>query len=87
MAPRIHENLLAPWHLKGKAIGTLWAIAHTPERKFDAEDARLLASLARFASAAHQLTSALAEAQARREELERWIAERTRALSEANERA
>ena len=35
-------------------IGTVWALGHTPERHFDAEDARLLTSLARFAAVAHQ---------------------------------
>jgi PAS domain S-box-containing protein len=67
--PRIHENLLAPWHVKGKAGGTLWAIKHTPEGRFDAEDARLLQSLARFAAAAFQTTSALDEATAERSAL------------------
>lgn len=39
--PRIYENLLAPWHVEGTAVGTLWAIKHTPEGQFDAEDARV----------------------------------------------
>ncbi|MPR10739.1 PAS domain-containing protein [Microvirga tunisiensis] len=74
--PRIYENLLAPWHVKGEALGTLWAIRHTPEGRFDAEDARVLQSLARFAAAAFQMTSALDEAKADRTELE----QRTKAL-------
>ncbi|MGX1167023.1 PAS domain S-box-containing protein [Bradyrhizobium sp. USDA 372] len=74
--PRIYENLLAPWHAKGKAVGTLWAIHHTPEGRFDAEDARVLQSLARFAAAAVQMISALDEATAERNELE----QRTKAL-------
>ena len=69
--PRIYENLLAPWHVKDEALGTLWAIRHTPEGRFDAEDARVLQSLARFAAAAFQMTSALDEAKADRTELER----------------
>lgn len=60
--PRIYENLLAPWHVRGEPVGTLWAIKHSPEGRFDAEDARLLQSLARFAAAAFQMTSALEEA-------------------------
>jgi len=60
--PRIYENLLAPWHVGGEAVGTLWAIKHTRDGRFDAEDARLLQSLARFAAAAYQMTSALDEA-------------------------
>jgi PAS domain S-box-containing protein len=62
--PRVCEALLAPWQANGKAVGTLWAVAHGPQRRFDAEDARLLVSLARFAAAAYQMTSALAEAKA-----------------------
>lgn len=86
MRPQLHENLLAPLHRGGEPVGALWAIAHGPERKFDAEDARLLVSLARLAAAAHQASCALIEAQAGREELERRVEERSRALSEADER-
>ena len=64
--PRIYENLLAPWHVKGKAVGTLWAIKHTADGRFDAEDARVLQSLARFAAAAFQMISALEETTAER---------------------
>ena len=39
-----------------EALGTLWAIRHTPEERFDAEDARVLQSLARFAAAAFHMT-------------------------------
>lgn len=67
--PRIYENLLTPWHAEGKAVGTLWAIKHTPDGRFDAEDARILQSLARFAAAAFQITSALDEAAVERSAL------------------
>lgn len=68
--PRIYENLLTPWHAEGKAIGTLWAIKHTPNGRFDAEDARVLQSLARFTAAAFQMTAALDEASAERAALQ-----------------
>ncbi|MBV9658643.1 MAG: PAS domain S-box protein [Verrucomicrobia bacterium] len=55
--PRIYESLLVPWEVGGRVVGTLWAISHTPEHRFDAEDARLLKNLARFASAAHAVAS------------------------------
>ena len=42
--PPIFENLLVPFHLEGRPVETVWAIAHRPERKFDGEDARLLSS-------------------------------------------
>jgi PAS domain S-box-containing protein len=49
------ENLTVPFHSAGEPVGTLWVLSHTPERKFDAEDARLLTSLSRFAGAAYQM--------------------------------
>jgi PAS domain S-box-containing protein len=71
--PRIFESLLAPFSLNGKPVGTVWAIGHSPERKFDGEDARVLGSLAHVASAAHQMVRALEAATARGDELERRI--------------
>ncbi|MGA2229720.1 MAG: ATP-binding protein [Tepidisphaeraceae bacterium] len=52
--PLAEEGLLVPFYLKGKAVGTIWVIAHTDRRKFDAEDLRQLESASRFASAAYQ---------------------------------
>ncbi|MGH8181419.1 MAG: PAS domain S-box protein [Steroidobacteraceae bacterium] len=52
--PPAEESLLVPFHVEGKPVGTIWAMTHDLERKFDAEDLRLLQSLARFASAAYQ---------------------------------
>jgi C4-dicarboxylate-specific signal transduction histidine kinase len=54
-APLADEGLLVPFYVNGKAVGTIWAIAHDPHRKFDAEDLRLLESIGRFASAAYQV--------------------------------
>src|SRR4051812_26912083 len=51
LKPRIYEMLVAPWEVDGAVTGTLWAIMHAPENGFDAEDARLLADLARYAAA------------------------------------
>jgi PAS domain S-box-containing protein len=52
--PLADEGLLVPFYVNGKAVGTIWAIAHNDRRKFDAEDLRLLESMGRFASAAYQ---------------------------------
>ena len=52
--PLAEEGLLIPFYVNGKAVGTIWAIAHNKHRKFDAEDLRLLESMSRFASAAYQ---------------------------------
>lgn len=52
--PLAEEGLLVPFYVEGKAVGTIWTIAHDDGRKFDAEDLRQLESLSRFASAAYQ---------------------------------
>jgi PAS domain S-box-containing protein len=78
----IVEALLVPFHVAGQPIGTVWAVAHTANRKFDAEDARLLTSLSRFAAAAYQMTAAL-DAEAGKAEQERRA---EAALRESEER-
>lgn len=57
--PLADEGLLVPFYVNGKSVGTIWAIAHTTVRKFDAEDLRLLESMGRFASAAYQVVEAI----------------------------
>jgi PAS domain S-box-containing protein len=52
--PEAEEALLVPFYSGGKAVGTVWAVAHDIARKFDSEDRRQLESLAGFASAAYQ---------------------------------
>ncbi len=68
--PAAEEGLLVPFYVHGKAVGTIWAIAHDECRKFDSEDLRLLVSLGTFASAAYQAVEqvhTLADAQARQQ--------------------
>lgn len=48
----IHEVLLAPFHLSGSPIGTLWIVSHTPQCQFDAEGLRIVQSLCGFAATA-----------------------------------
>src|ERR1700751_2108813 len=57
--PLAEEGLLVPFHVNGKAVGTIWAITHDKQRQFDAEDLRLLESLGRFASAAYQAVESI----------------------------
>jgi signal transduction histidine kinase len=57
--PLAEEGLLVPFSVNGKAVGTIWAIAHSHARAFDAEDLRLLESMGRFASAAYQTVDAI----------------------------
>jgi PAS domain S-box-containing protein len=59
VTPTVEECLLVPFYVAGKAVGTIWAMAHDHSRKFDAEDRRQLVSLARFASVAYQASSVL----------------------------
>jgi PAS domain S-box-containing protein len=70
--PLAEEGLLVPFYVSGKAVGTIWAIAHNSERQFDAEDLRLLESMGRFASAAYQAVGSI-------EDLKLEIAARERA--------
>jgi predicted Ser/Thr protein kinase len=59
--PLADEGLLVPFYVNGKAVGTIWAVAHNNRRKFDAEDLRLLESMSRFASTAYQTLATIDE--------------------------
>jgi len=59
VTPAVEEALLVPFYVEGKAVGTIWAVAHDPQRKFDAEDERLMLSLGKFASSAYQILASL----------------------------
>jgi PAS domain S-box-containing protein len=78
--PLAEEGLLVPFYVDRKAVGTIWAIAHSNRHKFDAEDLRLLESMGRFASAAYQAAESV-------EELKLEIAARERAETALREQA
>jgi len=59
VTPAVEECLLVPFYVAGKAVGTVWAVAHDDRRKFDAEDERLMTSLGEFASSAYQVMASL----------------------------
>ena len=61
VTPAVEECLLVPFYIEGKAVGTIWAIAHDNRRKFDNEDLRVLTSLGIFASASYQVVEQLRE--------------------------
>jgi hypothetical protein len=63
MQPTIVEALLVPFSFEGKPVGTIWVMTHDDAHRFDAEDARLIGNLGRFAAAAYYLRSALADAE------------------------
>jgi C4-dicarboxylate-specific signal transduction histidine kinase len=97
--PLAEEGLLAPFFVNGKAVGTIWVIAHRNHRNFDAEDQRLLESMGRFASAAYQTVESIeelksevvarekveAELRELTDSLERQVRARTRELEHRNE--
>ena len=59
VTPPVEEALLVPFYVEGKAVGTIWAIAHDACKKFDMEDQRLMCSLGKFASSAYQILASL----------------------------
>ena len=63
------EVLLVPFHQGGIVIGTVWVVAHSPDRHFDSEDARLVASLTQFAGAAVQMLNRVAATEAAEQSL------------------
>jgi PAS domain S-box-containing protein len=68
--PLAEEGLLVPFYIGNQAVGTIWVIAHSSRRKFDAEDLRQLESMGRFASAAYRTTKLLETGEAGRAALE-----------------
>ena len=67
-SPMLDEALLVPLHVPGGPSGTLWLVSHDETCRFDREDARLLASLARFAALGLRTLSLLGdETSARRD--------------------
>jgi PAS domain-containing protein len=73
--PAAEECLLVPFHVHGKAVGTIWAIMHSDRRQFDAEDDRVMDSLGKFASSAYQALVSI-------DELKFQVAEREKAEAE-----
>src|SRR4030095_11398153 len=69
VTPPVEECLLVPFYCDGKAVGTIWAIAHNSLRKFDAEDKRQLVSLGCFASSAYRVVAFLDALEQQRETL------------------
>ena len=81
ISPAAEESLLAPFYVGGKAVGTIWAIMHSDRRKFDAEDNRVMSSLAKFASSAYQAVVSINEFKSQmnaRETAESRLREQTR---------
>jgi signal transduction histidine kinase/CheY-like chemotaxis protein len=82
--PAIAEALLIPFHDGRKAVGIVWLLTHSNERKFDSEDLRQMTSLSSFASAAYHAKRAIDKSMNLREFLEKRVDDRTKALSHVN---
>jgi len=59
VVPPLEEVLLVPFYVEHKAIGTIWSASHNVERRFDAEDERLMTSLGTLASSTFQELASL----------------------------
>jgi hypothetical protein len=55
ITPPLEEVLLVPFHMNGKAVGTVWAVIHEPGKYFEPEDKRLLENLSDFAATAYRV--------------------------------
>jgi hypothetical protein len=53
--PPLEEVLLIPFLVDRRPVGTIWAVIHNPDRKFEPEDRRLLKNLSAFASQAFKV--------------------------------
>ena len=85
VTPAPEEALLAPFHIAGKAVGTIWAVMHSDRRKFDAEDDRVMASLRKFVSSAFQALKQIGDLKIQVAEREKAEAENVALLEEINQ--
>jgi signal transduction histidine kinase len=99
VTPGIEEALLIPFYVEGKAVGTIWVIAHDATYRFEAEDLRVMTNLGTFAAAAYQMLASVGRIESTQSELqisllaqrglqsqmEETIRRRTEQLASANE--
>ncbi len=85
VTPAPEEALLAPFHIAGKGVGTIWAVMHSDRRKFDAEDDRVMNSLGKFASSAFQALKHIGDLKIQVAEREKAEAENVALLEEINQ--
>ncbi len=60
VTPAIQEVLLVPFHIDGRPVGTVWAISQG-EKKFDAEDARVITDMSELAALAYHVLTKLGD--------------------------
>ncbi len=97
ISPAPIEILLVPFYRDNQAIGTVWIVSHSADKKFDTEDARIVTNLATFAStviqnleaveAAESATDAMASQQVTLEQVERDLRDTQQRLQSTLEAA
>jgi hypothetical protein len=55
IAPSLEEVLLFPFRVGDRPVGTIWAVIHSPDKKFQLADRRILENLSHFASTAFKV--------------------------------
>jgi signal transduction histidine kinase len=70
ITPGIEELLLIPFYIEGKAVGTVWVVAHDPAQRFDTEDLRVMTNLGTFAAATYQLLASMRRTESTQSELQ-----------------
>jgi PAS domain S-box-containing protein len=81
LSPAAEECLMVPFYVRGKAVGTIWAMMHSDRRGFDSEDERLMSVLGQFASLAYQTLGTIDDLKSQmsaRDEAEKRVRELTR---------
>jgi PAS domain S-box-containing protein len=79
--PAAEECLVAPFYVRGKAVGTIWAMMHSDRRLFDSEDQRLMSVLRQFTSVAYETLGTIDDLKSQihaRDEAESRLRELTR---------
>jgi len=77
------EGLVLPFRVDGVAAGTIWIVSHDDSHGFDAEDVRIMASLADFTGAAYAALRAREALDATARERERLLAAERSARQDA----
>jgi signal transduction histidine kinase len=79
------EALIVPL-VEKTPLGTLWIVSHNPATRFDAEDVRIMSSLAEFTSSALEMTRLVDEEHQVRKQVEIELQDRTATLRKLSSR-
>lgn len=86
VTPSIEEALLIPFYVDGKAVGTIWVIAHDTTYRFDSEDLRVMTNLGIFAAAVYQMLVSTARTRSAQSELQLSLGANESLLSDIRQR-